>query len=62
MSLNKRFNEELESAIEKLKADRVYKRLNFLDSPQSARVRMEGHGDVLIFSSNNYLSNQLTIK
>ncbi|HVF39639.1 MAG TPA: glycine C-acetyltransferase [Gemmatimonadaceae bacterium] len=55
MALNTNFRTELEGAIEKLKADRVYKRLNYLDSPQSARVKMEGRGDVLIFSSNNYL-------
>src|SRR4029079_2961793 len=55
MTLNTRFDSELKAGIEQLKADRVYKRLNYLDSPQSARVKMEGKGDVLIFSSNNYL-------
>jgi len=55
MAPNARFDEELKAGIEQLKADRVYKRLNYLDSPQSARVRMEGRGEVLIFSSNNYL-------
>ncbi len=55
MALNAKFDEELKAGIEQLKADKVYKRLNYLDSPQSARVRMEGRGDVLIFSSNNYL-------
>jgi glycine C-acetyltransferase len=55
MALNTAFNDELRRGIEQLKTDRVYKRLNYLDSPQSARVRMEGRGDVLIFSSNNYL-------
>jgi len=55
MALNKRFDSELKAGIEQLKTDRVYKRLNYLDSPQSARVKMEGRGDVLIFSSNNYL-------
>ncbi|MEO6878001.1 MAG: glycine C-acetyltransferase, partial [Gemmatimonadaceae bacterium] len=35
--------------------DKVYKRLNYLQSPQSAHVQMEGRGDVLILSSNNYL-------
>src|SRR5687767_11808635 len=54
-ALNSKFDEELKAAIEKLKADGVYKRLNYLDSPQSARVKMEGRGEVLIFSSNNYL-------
>ena len=55
MTLNKNFDSELKAALEQLKADRVYKRLNYLDSPQSARVKMEGRGDVMIFSSNNYL-------
>ena len=55
MALNTAFTSALESQIEQLKRDRVYKRLNYLDSPQSARVRMEGRGEVLILSSNNYL-------
>ena len=41
--------------IEQLKRDRVYKRLNYLESPQGPRVRMEGRGEILILSSNNYL-------
>ncbi len=55
MSLNAEFTTGLEDAIEQLKRDRVYKRLNYLDSPQSSRVQMEGRGEVLILSSNNYL-------
>jgi glycine C-acetyltransferase len=55
MALNKNFDGELQAGIEQLKNDRVYKRLNYLDSPQSARVTMEGRSEVLIFSSNNYL-------
>ncbi len=55
MSLNASFAKDLQSKIDQLKADKVYKRLNFLDSPQSARVQMEGRGEVLILSSNNYL-------
>ncbi len=55
MSLNKEFTKGLEDTIEQLKRDRVYKRLNYLASPQSSRVKMEGRGDVLILSSNNYL-------
>ncbi|HJU69340.1 MAG TPA: glycine C-acetyltransferase [Gemmatimonadaceae bacterium] len=55
MSLNTRFSGDLSSALEQLKKDRVYKRLNYIDSPQSAHVQMEGRGDVLILSSNNYL-------
>lgn len=49
------FMRSLASTIDQLKRDKVYKQLNYLESPQSARVRMEGRGDVLILSSNNYL-------
>lgn len=55
MAINKNFVTELRGTIEQLKADKVYKRLNYLDSPQSARVQMEGRGEILILSSNNYL-------
>jgi glycine C-acetyltransferase len=55
VALNTSFDNELKANIEQLKKDRVYKRLNYLDSPQSSRVEMEGRGNVLIFSSNNYL-------
>lgn len=55
MSINKKFVSGLEKSIEQLKRDNVYKRLNYLDSPQAARVEMEGRGNVLILSSNNYL-------
>jgi glycine C-acetyltransferase len=54
------FEHRLETELEQFIRDGVYKRLNYLDSPQAARVRMEGRGDVIILSSNNYLglSNQ----
>jgi glycine C-acetyltransferase len=55
MTLNTAFNSSLEASVAQLKADGVYKRLNYLASPQSARVQMEGRGEVLILSSNNYL-------
>ncbi|MGH7651020.1 MAG: glycine C-acetyltransferase [Gemmatimonadaceae bacterium] len=55
MALNTKFDGELKAAIEKLKQDKVYKRLNYLASPQDARVQMEGRGEVVILSSNNYL-------
>ena len=45
----------LEGELEQFIRDGVYKRLNFLDSPQGPRVRMEGRGEVMILSSNNYL-------
>jgi glycine C-acetyltransferase len=54
------FEERLENELEQFIRDGVYKRLNYLESPQAARVRMEGRGEVIILSSNNYLglSNQ----
>jgi glycine C-acetyltransferase len=55
VTLNRDFTTSLERTIEQLKTDKVYKTLNYLDSPQSARVQMEGRGEVLILSSNNYL-------
>jgi glycine C-acetyltransferase len=45
----------LQSELDQFKRDGVYKRLNHLESPQGARARMEGRGDVVILSSNNYL-------
>jgi glycine C-acetyltransferase len=53
--LNAGFVKGLEATIEQLKQDKVYKQLNHLDSPQGPRVQMEGRGEVLILSSNNYL-------
>jgi glycine C-acetyltransferase len=55
MGVNTGFGSALEQQLEQFRRDRVYKRLNFLDSPQSAWVQMEGRGEVLILSSNNYL-------
>jgi glycine C-acetyltransferase len=45
----------LEGELEQFIRDGVYKRLNFLDSPQAPRVKIEGRGEVIILSSNNYL-------
>ncbi|HKO14711.1 MAG TPA: glycine C-acetyltransferase [Gemmatimonadaceae bacterium] len=55
MSINAGFSRALATQLEEFKQARVYKRLNYLESPQSAHVRMQGRGDVLILSSNNYL-------
>ncbi|HEY0997198.1 MAG TPA: glycine C-acetyltransferase [Gemmatimonadaceae bacterium] len=55
MALNEAFRNELQGTLDQLKRDRVYKELLYLESPQAARVRMEGRGEVLILSSNNYL-------
>lgn len=53
--INKNFVSSLQASIQQLKDENVYKRLNYIESPQSAHVKMEGRGDVLILSSNNYL-------
>jgi glycine C-acetyltransferase len=52
---NAAFTAGLAAKLQQLRDDAVYKQLNYLDSPQGARVRMEGRGEVLILSSNNYL-------
>jgi glycine C-acetyltransferase len=49
------FAARLQTELEQFKQEGVYKRLNYLASPQGARVRMEGRGQVVILSSNNYL-------
>ena len=41
--------------LEQFRRDKVYKTLNYLDSPQGPRVTMEGRGEVVVLSSNNYL-------
>jgi glycine C-acetyltransferase len=45
----------LTAELERFRAEGVSKRLNHLASPQGPRVTMEGRGEVLILSSNNYL-------
>jgi glycine C-acetyltransferase len=50
-ALEQRIEPELEQFIQ----NGTYKRLNYLDSPQAPRVRMEDRGEVIILSSNNYL-------
>lgn len=46
---------ELQAELDALTAAGTYKRLNHLEGPQGARVRMEGRGEVIVLSSNNYL-------
>lgn len=50
-----RLEQRIQPQLEQFVQDGTYKRLNFLDSPQGPRVRMEGRGEVIILSSNNYL-------
>lgn len=49
------FANRLAAELEQFRRDGVYKRLNYLDAPQGARTVMEGRGEVVILSSNNYL-------
>src|SRR5712691_12967888 len=49
------FMGERQDELAEFKKQGVYKRLNYLDSPQDPRVKMEGRGEVVILSSNNYL-------
>ncbi|HLZ45896.1 MAG TPA: glycine C-acetyltransferase [Gemmatimonadales bacterium] len=49
------FMGQLQDELAEFKKEGVYKRLNYLDSPQGSRVKMEGRGEVVILSSNNYL-------
>jgi glycine C-acetyltransferase len=55
MSARTPLGPRLQAELDRFKQDGVYKRLNHLESPQAARVRMEGRGEVVILSSNNYL-------
>lgn len=55
MTINASFHADLQRSLDDFKRTGVYKRLNHLASPQAPRVRMEGRGEVLILSSNNYL-------
>ncbi len=48
-------NQRLRGELDQFKQDGVYKVLNYLDSPQDSRVQMEGRGEIIILSSNNYL-------
>src|SRR4029077_16452420 len=49
------FTTRLAAELEQFRQDGVYKRLNYLEAPQAARTRMQGRGEVVILSSNNYL-------
>ena len=49
------FAARLQAELEQFKQEGVYKRLNYLESPQAPRAKMQGRGEVVILSSNNYL-------
>lgn len=47
--------QRLGAELEEFRRTGVYKHLNYLEGPQGPVVRMEGRGEVIILSSNNYL-------
>src|SRR2546427_11718135 len=53
--MNQRLNGQLSADLDQLRAAGTYKRFTILTSPTGAVVRMEGRGEVLVLSSNNYL-------
>ncbi|HEU6446404.1 MAG TPA: glycine C-acetyltransferase [Gaiellaceae bacterium] len=53
--MNERLREELAAELDGLREARTYKRFLTLRSPQGPVVEMEGRGEVLVLSSNNYL-------
>ncbi len=53
--MNNALDLRLTGALAGFRRDGIYKRLNFLEGPQAARTHMEGRGEVIILSSNNYL-------
>jgi glycine C-acetyltransferase len=49
------FEKKVRADLDQFKNDGVYKRLNYIASPQGPVVEMEGRGQVVVLSSNNYL-------
>jgi glycine C-acetyltransferase len=49
------FTARLRAELDEFQRTGVYKRLLYLDGMQGARTSMEGRGDVIILSSNNYV-------
>jgi glycine C-acetyltransferase len=54
-SMNTDYHRSLGSTIEEMKTKGTLKHLRYLRSPMDARVQMEGKGEIIILSSNNYL-------
>jgi glycine C-acetyltransferase len=53
--VNDQLQEQMAAELEGLRAAGTYKAFNTIASPMDAVVRMEGRGDVIVLSSNNYL-------
>ncbi len=53
--MNATMEQRLRDELHQFQQDGIYKKLNHIDSPQAPRVSMEGRGQIIILSSNNYL-------
>ena len=53
--MSQQFHTRLREELDSFRREGIHKKLNYLEGPQASRVRMEGRGEVLILSSNNYL-------
>ncbi len=53
--MNSILTEQIGAELDGLREARTYKRFLTLESPQGPVVRMDGRGDVIVLSSNNYL-------
>ncbi len=53
--MNATMEQRLRDELHQFQQDGIYKKFNYLDSPQAPRVTMEGRGQIIILSSNNYL-------
>jgi glycine C-acetyltransferase len=53
--MNQEYHRSLDGTIEEMKKKGTLKRPRYLQSPMDARVQMEGWGEIIILSSNNYL-------
>ena len=53
--MNEEVRTEIGTELEELRAAGTYKQFNVLRSPQGPVVQMEGRGEVIVLSSNNYL-------
>ena len=53
--MNQAVERRLSAELQQFRDDGVYKQLNHIASPQGPVVTMEGRGEIIVLSSNNYL-------
>ena len=53
--MNANVEARLTKELDQFRKDGVYKKFNYIESPQDTVVTMEGRGDIIVLSSNNYL-------